>query len=246
MKSPYIKKIDQRGSIEIWLVDGEFIRKNIDIEFTNFGHHFVNNFVPLDEFWIDREKNEGEAKYYIEHMLIEHRLMAEGRDKYWAMKKADQKEREERMRSNLAEKFFPIKKDRELMIEKVHRELFKEFGKIKVWEVNGELVRDYFYIDFTEGGHDKVFPFIPAGEIWLDDDLSEKERKFVLLHELHERNLMPEGHDISIKNASLKPDHNYEKVYGPAHLSASRLEYYCRQHPDKLEEMLKQEINKIR
>jgi hypothetical protein len=244
-KSFLIKKIGKRGNINIWLVDGIKIRRDLSEEFTNFGHHFMYSFIPKNEFWIDREHKTGEAKYYIDHMLVEYRLMVRGKSKAYAMDKADIVERKERSKSKLVE--MGIKKeisDKEI-IQKIHKNLLKEYSrKVKVWIVNGELVRGIFYIDFTEGGHDKVYSFIPRNEIWLDNDLEPKERKFVLLHELHERNLMLKHHDIDIKNGSVETDKNYTKFYGLAHDSASKIEYYCRQHPEKLDKKLKTETDK--
>ena len=66
---------------------------------------------------------------------------------------------------------------------------------LSVWIINGRLVRSGFDDDFTEGGHDYVYEFVPRDEIWIDNDLEEVERPYVLLHELHERNLMAkDGH----------------------------------------------------
>ncbi len=112
--------------------------------------------------------------------------------------------------------------------ESVHKRLLKKYSKkLKVWIVDGRLVRDIFFIDFTEGGHDKVYPFIPAGEIWLDDDLTLREIKFVLLHEIHERNLMVQG-----------------EHYHSAHESSSEIEYFCRKNPKLLDRYLKREFRK--
>jgi len=240
-----IKKIGKRGDIAIWLVDGTGIRRDLDEEFTNFGQHFDYPFIPKNEFWIDKEQKKGEIKYYIDHMLIERRLMAEGKSRGYAADKASIMERRERSKSRLIE--MGIKKeisDKEI-IKKIHKKLLKEYsGKVRVWIINGELVRGIFYVDFTEGGHDKVYSFIPRNEVWLDDDVNPDERKFILLHELHERNLMPEHHDIKIKDGSVKNNRDYFKVYGLAHESASKLEYFCRRHPDKLDKKLKAEIVK--
>ena len=95
---------------------------------------------------------------------------------------------------------------------------------ISVWIVNGRLVRSVFYIDFTAGGHDYVYEFVPHNEVWIEDDVEEKERGFVLVHELHERNLMAKGW-----------------TYNKAHADASRLEYRCRRHPDELHDALTSE-----
>jgi hypothetical protein len=58
-------------------------------------------------------------------------------------------------------------------------------------------------------------------QIWIDDAITEKERGFVLLHELHERNRMAGG-----------------MPYSQAHAESSRLEFRCRHHPDELHDSL--------
>jgi hypothetical protein len=83
------------------------------------------------------------------------------------------------------------------------------------------LVRSAFDIDFTAGGHDHVYEFVPENEVWIDDAIDEKERGFVLLHELHERKRMAEG-----------------LIYSKAHTESSRLEFHCRHHPDELHDAL--------
>jgi hypothetical protein len=79
-------------------------------------------------------------------------------------------------------------------------------------------------VDFTEGGHDHVYEFVPENEVWIDNDLEEAERPYVLLHELHERNLMSKGW-----------------TYSRAHEDSSRIEYHCRHHPNELHEALAKE-----
>ncbi len=217
MKKPYIKKLDQIGRISIWIVDGQYIRKSMDEEFTNFGQHFRFRFIPRNEFWIDSEHGPGEQQFFIDHLLVEHRLMAAGMPYDKALVKADAFERNERRRTQQVKDILSL--DLEHVIENIHKILLKKYsGTVKVWVVKGELVRSVFFIDFTEGGHDKVYRFIPRNEVWLDDDLGAGERKFVLLHELHERHLMSLGWP-----------------YPKAHRSASKIEYHCRAHPKDLE-----------
>jgi len=83
------------------------------------------------------------------------------------------------------------------------------------------VVRSVFDIDFTEGGHDYVYEFVPENEVWIDNDVEELERPYVLVHELHERNCMAAG-----------------LTYNQAHTESSRLEYRCRHHPDELHDKL--------
>jgi len=107
----------------------------------------------------------------------------------------------------------------------VHVRLWKKLENgVSVWIVNGRLVRSVFDIDFTEGGHDYVYEFVPEREVWIDDAIEEKERGYVLLHELHERNRMANGWP-----------------YSKAHAESSRFEYRCRHHPDELHEALASE-----
>ena len=90
-----------------------------------------------------------------------------------------------------------------------------------MWIVSGRMVRSFFDIDFTEGGHDYVYEFVPEKEVWIDDDILEPERPYVLVHELHERNRMATGW-----------------AYSKAHAESSRVEYRCRHHPDELHDAL--------
>ena len=95
---------------------------------------------------------------------------------------------------------------------------------MKVWFVKGRLVRSVYDIEFTEGGHEHVYEFIPRDEVWIDNDVHQDEQGYVLFHELHERNLMANGQN-----------------YDTAHEESSRLERYYRNHPAGLHEALTKE-----
>lgn len=228
-KNIYLKRLSKVSGFKIWIVNGKYIRDNLDEEFTNYGQYYNFKFIPRDEFWIDKERNPGEEKYFIDFMLAFHRLILKGisYNKAWEM--ANKIEQRERSKSKLIQKQIDIKKNKGNILRGIYKELIKEYsrGKLKVWIINGELVRGLFFLDFTEGGHDKVYNFIPHNQIWIDDDLDSSEIRFVLLHEVHERNLMSKGM-------------NYDK----AHKSSSKIEYYCRKHPKKLEKCLRKEFKK--
>ncbi|MGA2368467.1 MAG: hypothetical protein ABSF74_07860 [Dehalococcoidia bacterium] len=224
LKPPYIKKLDERGDLAVWQVDGTYIRGHIDEEFTNFGQHYRFKYIPVDELWIDREAKEDETQFYIDHLLVEHRLMAKGISYDDAITKADVAEQAERRKAGDLARF--TKKGQNLPDgAKVHVELWKKLEDgVSVWIVDGRMVRSVFDIDFTEGGHDHVYEFVPENEVWIDNDIEEQERGYVLLHELHERNRMAQG-----------------LTYSKAHAESSRLEYHCRHHPDQLHDYLSAE-----
>ena len=221
LKPPYLKKIDERGDIEIWIVDGSYIRGHIDEEFTNFGQHYRYPYIPLNEFWIDQEAEHDEHQFFIDHLLVEHRLMEKGVSYEKAIVEGDRIEHRERRRAGDVSKLthhgkkLPEGRD-------VHERMWKRLENgLTIWIVNGRLVRSVFNIDFTEGGHDYVYEFVPQNEVWIDDAIVEQERPYVLLHELHERNRMASGW-----------------TYSKAHAESSRLEYRSRHHPDELHEAL--------
>lgn len=150
--------------------------------------------------------------------------MAKGMPYGQAIIEADRAERKERRRAGdvrrLTHRGKQLPDPRE-----VHERLWKSLENgLSVWIVNGRLVRSVFDIDFTEGGHDYVYEFVPEGEVWIDDAIEEAERGYVLLHELHERNLMAKGWP-----------------YSKAHAESSRLEYHFRHHPDELHDALSDE-----
>lgn len=221
LKPPYIKKIDERGVLVIWAVDGAYIRGHIDEEFTNFGQHFRYKYIPENEFWIDQGTKSDEWRFFIDHLLVEHRLMEKGVTYKKAIVAADKEERKERRRAGDISKI--THHGQKLPDGKgMHVRLWKKLKNgLAVWVVNGRLVRSVFDIDFTAGGHDYVYEFVPQNEVWIDDDIEEAERGYVLLHELHERRRMAGGWD-----------------YDKSHTESSRLEYRLRHHPDELHDAL--------
>jgi hypothetical protein len=218
---PYIKKIDERGNLQIWIVDGSYIRSRIDEEFTNFGQHYRFSYIPTNELWIEEETKTDEQRFFIDHLLVEHRLMSQGVPYDKALEEADRVERKERRRAGDVGRLTHHGKQLPDGKE-VHQRLWKKLENgLSVWIVNGRLVRSVFDIDFTEGGHEYVYEFVPENEVWIDDAIEEKERGYVSLHELHERNRMASGWS-----------------YNKAHAESSRVEYRCRHHPDELHEAL--------
>jgi hypothetical protein len=220
-KPPYLRKDDKRGDLQVWIVDGSYIRGHIDEEFTNFGQHYRYPYIPKNELWIDEEATQDERPFFIEHLLVEHDLMSKGMSYEEAIVQADRVEQKERRRAGDVRK--ATHNGKQLPdAAAVHDRLWKTLESgVRVWVVNGRLVRSVFDIDFTAGGHDHVYEFVPEGEVWIDDDIVEKERGFVLLHELHERNQMAKG-----------------MPYSKAHAESSRLEFRCRHHPDELHDAL--------
>jgi hypothetical protein len=221
LKLPYIKKYSLKNGIQIWLVDGEYVRKSIDEEFTNFGQHYRFPYIPIDEFWIDKEAQDTEYPFFVDHLFVEFDLMKGGMSYDDAIAKADEAELVHRRMSKDDKKV--LKNSNGLPdLAAVHLNLWKKLENgISVWIVDGRLVRSLFDRDFTEGGHYHVYEFVPKDEVWIDDAIQENERRFVLLHELHEYNQMAKG-----------------VPYSKAHAESSKLELKYRMHQDELHDAL--------
>jgi len=221
-KDFYLKRIGKKGKIKIWLVDGSKIRQDLDREFTNFGQHFRFPFIPKYEFWLDKEAVFNERRFFIDHLLIEWQLMKNGYSYDKALRLANKKELSERKKTEDFKKI--IDKKGIVSVNKVHCRFLKKINnKISIWLVRGRLVRSVLDINFTEGGHDLVYNYIPKNEVWLDNDISAKERIYIILHELYERSLMEQGF-----------------TYSESHKKASRIEWQSRHNKEKLRENLAQ------
>ncbi len=111
------------------------------------------------------------------------------------------------------------------------KRLLGKLGELRIWLVDGSQVRSMAYsgfkynkegtksicpADFIEGGHDLIYPWIPADSIFIDDALPVKDREHVIMHEIYERKLMLKGWP-----------------YLKAHKRANQMENAIRRNPDK-------------
>lgn len=78
----------------------------------------------------------------------------------------------------------------------------------KVFEVDGEFIRNNIFQDWTQGGNEEAYPsFNPKGEIWIESGHTQLDVDATTLHEQTEKKLMATG----IK-------------YEPAHDEANKVE----------------------
>lgn len=214
------KLIDKYGDLTVWEVDGEKIREKLDIEFPNFAMWPDFDYIPKNELWLDVEKDPDERQFFIDHMLAQWIVLKSGGDNGRAVSKAYRVERSERRKAGDKDHVFDSHGHPHP--DKVHIKLLgKTDSGLSIWLINGRLVRSAFFLDFMDGGHHLVYPWVPEKEIWIDDDLVSKEYPYVILHELHERLLMSQG-----------------ATYNKAHPLASKIELYCHHHPHHLKDEL--------
>ena len=83
-----------------------------------------------------------------------------------------------------------------------------------IYLVDGLTIRNDIDTNYTEGGHDLVYGYIPALSVWIDNDVRESEREYIVIHEVSERMLMEGGFD-----------------YDTAHDKATVIEQAARNNP---------------
>lgn len=227
-KNIYLKKIDKIGDYEVWLVNGSYVRKVVNENFVEYDHHFNHNFIPQNEFWIDEQTNHNEWKFFIERMFMEQGLIRTGESNKEASERGAVLEKKERKEELKKEHLDGLTKNRNELLTKIEKKILSKYeGKVKIWLVDGKMIRDFLLVDFAAGGHDKVYAFIPKDEIWIDEVLHLNEIKFIVLHELSERRFMSEG-----------------DKYSEAHKRATLIEDYYRDHESEIKERIKEEIEK--
>ncbi|MEK7621602.1 MAG: hypothetical protein AAB415_00285 [Patescibacteria group bacterium] len=173
-------------------VNGLAIRNTLDDDFgiihrrsVELSHFAPKFYIPENEIWIDAPyRDETELLLKIEFFADDHQL----------------------------DEAISYQAERQLMREKLCLvdplpELVKRserLGDLKIVYVDGRLVREYLDPEFILGGHDLVYDYIPAKEIWLDAKMDPAESPYLLEHERVERELMVGGksydsaHDFAI------------------------------------------------
>ena len=201
------------GPYSVWFVDETEVRglSREAEEFTNYGvADDIPGVIPGDEVWLSSRVPEGERAVLVEEALTRLRLEAAGVGAVRAYRLALRRSRAERAR---AAHGAPGDASAVPAVYRSVPELVEASdGPLRVYTVDGEAVRDRFLLDFVEGGHGLVYPaFIPRHEVWIDEEVPERERPLIRLHELTERELMLRG-----------------TPYAEAHRRASEVEWRAR------------------
>lgn len=222
---PYLEFITDIDQFGLWRVDGGWIRKELEPNFTDFGEHYdFPKLIPQTEFWVDREILPRELPFFVDHMLMEYWQCYKGTPFDKALEMADRFERAERMRSGAGVMIPPFDARPD---DPIRERVLGHSTDTVVWLVNGENVRRDLFPDFVEGGHDIVYSFIPHGEVWIDDDsLFDDELSYVIIHELFERHLMTLG-----------------ATYLEAHAEATKVEQWLRNHPQYVWKALEDSVH---
>ncbi|MCX6223771.1 MAG: hypothetical protein NTV01_03325 [Bacteroidia bacterium] len=230
----------EKEGYKVWFVDGNRVRLKLYREFLYGGNEQRYLFNPKGEIWIDNAVSCEEFEMTLAHELNERHLMAKfgwtyvvAHDSSLAVElimrhKFEQicRAYEESLPKMPVLDYENIKEIKDIpdsiQLKNIYRVPMGERNGIKVWIVDGYLVRKTFYPDFGFSGNDLSYHFIPPKEIWIDGQISGEETEYSIATELMERDLMSKG--ISYSDA-------YETAIADDRVKREKMDELIRQHP---------------
>jgi len=80
LRDIYRARLPERRGLQVWVVDGAIVRRDLFPDFGFAGNDLYYQFIPRREIWIDDQVNCAEMDYQIIHQLRERASMARGAD----------------------------------------------------------------------------------------------------------------------------------------------------------------------
>jgi hypothetical protein len=201
----------EKDGYKIWVIDGDRVRLKLYREYLYGGNEQRYLFNPVGEIWIDDAVSCEEFEMTLAHELNERHLMAKfgwtydsAHDSSLALevimrRKFDRicRAYEESLPKIPVTDFENVKEIKDIpdsvKLQNIYRVPLGERDGIKVWVVDGYLVRMHIYPDFGFSGNDLAYHFIPSKEVWIDGQISSEETEYSIAIELMERDLMSKG-----------------------------------------------------
>ncbi|MGD9679807.1 MAG: hypothetical protein AB7W16_01370 [Candidatus Obscuribacterales bacterium] len=224
----YRVRLGRREGQGIWIVDGFKVVRDLYPPFVMGGNDQRYRFNPDDDIWIDNRIGVEELEYTIAHELIERRLMLENGMTY---EKAHNQglalEKKMRVRHRRSVKNHARKVD-SMLLPFLRMPFGRARDGVRVFIVDGPLVRRELDGDFCFGANDLAADYVPAGEIWLDSAMSCEHAYYALLHQREERRRLASG---------MPWDDAYESALALRIAEQSRQEGLALRHESRLQEV---------
>jgi hypothetical protein len=205
----------EKNGYKIWFVDGNQVRLKLYREFLYGGNEQRYLFNPKGEIWIDNAVSCEEFEMTLAHELNERHLMAKfgwtylmAHDSSLALEvimrhSFDQicKAHEDSLPKLPVTDYENVKEIKNIpdsiRLRNIYRVPMGERNGIRIWIVDGYLIRKTFYPDFGFSGNDLAYHFIPDKEIWIDGQISGEETEYSIATEMIEREQMSKGKSYS-------------------------------------------------
>ncbi len=207
----YLSYEGEREGFKIFIVNGDAVRKKYFNEFVYGGNSERYTFIPVNEIWVDNSVSSEEFETTVAHELKERKLMAhdgllyaDAHDSALALEVNMRKqwelicsEHETKLDSVTPRDFDTtmeiVTLPEKIKLKNVYRIPLGEKDSVKIWVVDGYVIRRDIFPDFDFSGNDREYMFIPKGEIWIDGQISCEETNYSIALELKIRELMTKG-----------------------------------------------------
>jgi hypothetical protein len=201
----------EKNGYKIWVVDGDKVRLKLYQEYLYGGNEQRYLFNPKGEIWIDDAVSGEEFEMTLAHELNERHLMAKFGWTYdvahdsslslevYMRRKFEQicRAHEDSLPKMPVTDYQNSKEIKDIpdsiKLQNIYRVPLGERSGVKVWIVDGYLVRKNIFPDFGFSGNDITYHFIPSKEIWIDGQISSEETEYSIALELMQRDLMLKG-----------------------------------------------------
>lgn len=130
-KHSHKKYIGNVNNVDIFLVDGDEVKKEHFMDFVEGGHDIVYRFIPENQVWIDYNISNRPIYHIIYHELIERTLMLYNKMNYEQAHNIANKEEQKRINVDIKNESIN-KKELKLgiQVEKEHKDVYDMFKKI--------------------------------------------------------------------------------------------------------------------
>ena len=200
-----------KDGYKVWFIDGDKVRSTLYQEYLYGGNDQRYLFNPKGEIWIDNAVSCEEFEMTLAHELNERHLMAKfgwtyavAHDSSLAIEVIMRRKYEKICRAHedslpkmLVTDYSNSKEIKDIedsvKLQNIYRVPLGDRNGIKVWVVDGYLVRKNIFPDFGFSGNDITYHFIPNKEIWIDGQISAEETEYSISLELMQRDLMSKG-----------------------------------------------------
>lgn len=209
--SVYRNYMGKSGKYDVWIIDGNQVRMKIFSSFLYGGNEQRYPFNPKGEIWIDNAISCEEYYLTLAHELNERHLMAKSGWTYYLahdsslmLEQVIRRRNEQICRSHedslqkvSVRDYQNIKEIKSIpdsiYLRNIYRVPAGVRNGLKIWIVDGYLVRKNIYPDFGFSGNDLSYHFIPKNEIWIDGQVSCEETEYSITTEMNMRRFMAEG-----------------------------------------------------
>lgn len=255
LQNIYLLRLGRKEGQDIWVVDGARVHELLYPYFLAGGNDQRYRYTPDNEVWIDSRMGLSELRYTIAHELLERKLM---RKHGWSYNRAHSTAIADEELLRLADERLCARQEEKAALlwsrhwrksalklgsvkrHSIYRSYYGTVKGLKVWIVDGTEVRRVLDGNFLYAGNDLSTKYIPAGEIWLDLNISCEEVHFTLAGELADRAARLQGRSGGLPGriglAAQWLERRRQNILARKHeLSLPPVRYGCRERGHKVE-----------